>query len=101
MIAVLTCNCGGSELAARTFLKHAGYPEWDSIPINKGKEKSMSLISTLIGYQEVQMLQNFLKTASKYIVILGWEGDNCKWADISHTPTKSKVEAQVIVDVFA
>lgn len=101
MIAVLCCNCGGSEGSARAFLQKAGYKDWLTIPVQKGKDKSRSFISTLTGYPEGQMLDQFLRNASKFIVILGWNGDDLRWADISHNPTKSKIEAQVIVDVFA
>lgn len=101
MIAVLVCNCGGSEQAAREFLKRSGYNDWLSIPVQKGREKARSFISTMVGYPEAQMLDNFLKSASKFIVILGWDGDDCRWADISHNPNKSKIEAQFIINTFA
>lgn len=101
MIVALVCNCGGSTMSAQGFLESAGCPNWLNVDIYKGKEKGRSFLSTLMGFPEAQMLDNYLQSASKYVVIFGWNEKGCRWADISHNPTKSKIEAQVIVDVFA
>ena len=100
-ISVVTCKCGSTEQLARRFLNRAGYIHWADIPIVKGKEESLRLIGGLPHYPELDMLTNYIKSASKWVVIIGWNENGCRWADLVHSPTKSDVEGQVIVDTFA
>lgn len=100
-IAVCTCRCGSTEQAARRFLNKAGYPDWLTIPIAEGKEASLGLLYQIPRYPEIEMLSDYLKGASKWIVIIGWNENGCRWSDIAHNPTKSGIEAGLIVDTFA
>ena len=101
MIAVCTCMCGSVESLARDFLKSAGYQDWLSIPIHKGKEKSISLLNQLPPVPEKEMLKNFLDNASKWVVIIGYDDQNMKWSDIVHNSAKSRIEAEFIVKNFS
>lgn len=101
MIVVVTCLCGSVESLARNTLKRCGYDDWATIRIYKGKEKSRQIISALPRFDEVIMLDNYLKNASKWVVILGYDENNCRWTDVAHTPEKSKIEAEFIVSTFA
>ena len=100
-IAVITCNCGSTEQLARRFLERAGYRDWLTIPVVKGKEKSRSIAKSLAGYPEAEMLDNYLQNSSKWVVIIGWNENGCRWADIVHNPTKSEIDGQLIVETFA
>lgn len=100
MIRVCTCLCGGSDSLVRNFLKSVGYEDWLSIPIEKGKEKSLSLINQLPPTPEKEMLQNFLKDASKWAVIIGYDDQSCRWSDIAHNGPKSRIEAEFVVKNF-
>lgn len=100
-LIVVTCNCGSVEQRARGFLKRVGYEDWINIPVHKGKEKTMKAIQYLPHYTEIDMLKNFLANASKYVVILGYDGEDCKWSDISHGGTKAEIDAEFIVKRFA
>ena len=100
MIAVCTCLCGSVESLARDFLKSAGYQDWLSITIHKGKEKSISLLNQLPPAPEKEMLKNFLDNASKWVVIIGYNDQNMKWSDIVHNSAKSRIEAEFIVRNF-
>lgn len=100
-IAVCTCRCGSTEQLARSFLKKAGCPDWLGIPIFQGKEASLQLLERVPQFPEVEMLRNYLREASKWVVILGWNENGCRWADIVHTPTKSQEDAKVIAEVFS
>lgn len=99
-LVVMTCQCGSSDNLARNFLHSVGYKDWLYIPIYKGKEKSKKIIETIPKSPEIEMLGNFLKNASKWVVILGYDGQKSKWADIAHNSTKSKIEAEFIVKNF-
>lgn len=100
MIAVVACNCGSSDSLVRKFLKNIGYPDWVSIPVVKGKEKSLSVTNQLPPSPEKEMLKNFLKGASKWAVIIGYDEANVRWSDIAHNGPKSRVEAEALVNHF-
>ena len=101
MIKIVTCACGSSESLVRNFLHSINYPDWMSIPIVKGKEKSLNAISTLPNYPEVEILGNYLRNSSKWAVILGYNENGCRWADIAHSANKSRIDAELIVKTFA
>ena len=96
-IVVCACQCGSSESTARNFLKSVKHPGWLSVPIHKGKEKSRSLLNQLPPVPEKEMLENFLKNASKWVVIIGYDQNSMKWSDIAHNAPKSYIEAEFVV----
>lgn len=100
-LAVITCQCGNSESKARSFLKSINYSEWLSIPILKGKERSMAFLNNLPPVPEKEMLRSFLQGASKWVVIVGYDEQNARWSDIAHNAPKSTIEAEFVVDRFS
>lgn len=100
-VGVIACQCGSSDSMARNFLKSVGYSNWMSIPIYKGKEKSRSFLNQLPPVAEKEMLSNFLKDASKWVVIIGYNQHGMKWSDISHNAPKSTIEAEFVVKNFS
>lgn len=100
-IAVITCRCGSTASLARNFLKSTGYKEWLNVPINEGRERSMGVLNQFPPTPEKEMLHNFLKNASKWVVIVGYSESAMKWSDISHNAPKSRIEAEFIVKAFA
>ncbi len=101
MIAVVACLCGSSNSRARNFLKSAGYTDWLNIPVRQGKEKSLAVLNQMPPTPEKEMLQNFLKNASKWVVIIGYDQYSMKWSDIAHNGPKSKIEAEYIVKNYS
>ena len=101
MILCCTCQCGAVDSMARNFLKSAGYQDWLSIPIARGKEKSLSLLNQIPPTDEKEMLRSFLKNASKWVVIIGYDQENCRWSDIAHNGPKSRIEAEFVVKAFS
>lgn len=100
-IAVVACLCGSSDNMARNFLKRANYPDWLNIPVHKGREKSLAVVNQLPPSPEKEMLQNYLKNASKWTVIIGYTDTECRWSDIAHNGAKSRIEAEYVVQNFA
>lgn len=100
-LAVVACQCGSSDSLVRNFLKSIGYQDWISVPIEKGKEKSLSALNRLPSTPEKEMLQSFLKNASKWAVIIGYDETGMKWSDIAHNGPKSRIEAEFVVRTFA
>ena len=101
MIKVISCQCGSSDSLVRNFLKSIGYQDWISVPIEKGKEKSLSALNRLPSTPEKEMLQSFLKNASKWAVIIGYNETEMKWSDIAHNGPKSRIEAEFVVKNFS
>lgn len=99
-LAVITCQCGSTTNMARNFLKSAGYQDWLTIPVIQGKEKSRRVLERIPRFPEIEMLDNFLEDASKWVVIIGWNERGCRWSDIAHNAPKSKIEAEYIVQNF-
>lgn len=99
-LAVITCRCGSTESVARNFLRSVNYSDWMSIPVQQGKENSLAVLNQLPPTPEKEMLQSFLRNASKWIVIVGYNQDNMKWSDISHNGPKSRIEAEFVVRNF-
>lgn len=85
----------------RNFLQRAGYQDWLSIPIVQGKEKSLALLDTIPQYPEVGMLRNYLGDVSKWAVIIGHDGQMCRWSDITHGGPKTQIEAEFVVKNFS
>ncbi len=100
-LVVITCQCGSVEQKARGFLKKVGYADWLTIPIHKGKEKSRKAIQYIPKFPEIEMLNNFLDNAGKYVVILGYDSNGCKWSDITHGGLKAEIDAEYVVKMFA
>lgn len=99
-ISVVTCKCGSTESLARNFLHSVGYPDWMSIPIHQGKENSLAILNQLPPAPEKDMLQSFLKDASKWVVIVGYDGQSMRWSDIAHGGAKTQIEAELVVKTF-
>lgn len=100
MIGVIACQCGLSDSIARNFLKSVGYPDWATVAIQRGKEKSRSFLCQLPPVPEKEMLDSFLKNSSKWVVIIGYNQSEVQWSDISHNAPKSTIEAEFVVKKF-
>lgn len=100
-ISIITCRCGSTESMARNFLHSAGYPEWMNVPVHQGKENSLVILNQLPPTPEKEMLQSFLRDASKWVVIIGYNQDSMKWSDISHNGPKSRIEAEFVVKAYS
>lgn len=100
-IAVVACNCGSSDSIVRNFLKSIGYKDWFNIPVEKGKDRSLSILNYLPPTKEKEMLRSFLEGASKWAIIIGYTDKEMKWSDIAHNGPKSRIEAEFVVKNFS
>lgn len=102
MIACVACQCGSSDSLIRTRLERYGYAGFLRVPIIKGKDKSLSKLDTLPQYDEVQMLRTHIKNASKYAVVIGYDGARCKWVDLANGKALvNNVDLELIISNFA
>lgn len=100
-LAACTCFCGSTDNLVRNFLKRAGYGEWLTIPIVKGKAESKALLNRLPQFPEVEMLRNYLEEISTWAVVIGYNELGCRWADISKGGPKVTIPAEFLVKEFA
>lgn len=101
MIVCLSCLCSSSDSLIRNLLKSAGYPDWISIHIEQGKERSLRALRQLPRFSEIEMLEQYIKGASKWAVIVGYNENACRWSDIAHNGQKSRIEAELLVQNFS
>lgn len=101
MIAVVTCQCGSVDSLVRNFLHSVGYGDWLSIPIKRGRDQSLSVVNRLPQGVEKDILREFLRTAGKWAIIIGYDDSSCKWSDIAHNGPKSRIEAEFVVKTYA
>lgn len=100
-IATCSCHCGSVDQLIRGFLQSTGYEGWATIPIEKGKNRSLAMLDYLPQFPELDMLRSFLKDASKWAVVVGYNENGCRWSDIAHNGPKSRIEAELVVQNFA
>lgn len=100
MITICTCLCGGSESLVRNFLHSVNYPDWMSVSIHQGKEKSLAVLNRLPDTPEKDMLRSLLSNASKWAVIIGYDEASMRWSDIAHNGAKSRIEASLVVEYY-
>ena len=101
MIKICTCYCGSSDSLVRNFLKSINYEHWLDIPIERGKDKSLSLLKQIPPSAEKEMLKSFLSNSSKWAVVIGYNDQAVRWSDIAHNSTKSRIEAEFVVRNFS
>ena len=102
MIACVACQCGSSDSLIRTKLERYGYADFLRVPIVKGKEKSLSKLNTLPQFEELQLLRNHIKNASKFAVVIGYDDNRCKWVDLANGKAIiNNVDLELIISHFA
>lgn len=104
MIAVLVCKCPNAEPQAYKFLQEF-VENWMDVPIYKGRQAAKSFLDKRtdypIGPESPYELGKFMTKVSRFIVIVGWNKNEFRWADIAHNSAKSKIDAKNIIYQFA
>lgn len=102
MIKVVACQCGSSDSLVRTRLERYQYKDFLNIPIVKGREKSLAVLNTIPQFEEIQLLRNHLKDASKWAVVIGYDDRMCRWVDLAYGKAiKNNVDLQLLLEHFA
>lgn len=102
MIVCVACQCGSSDSLVRTRLERYGYADFLKVPIIKGKEKSLAKLNTLPQFDEIQMLKNHLKNASRWAVVIGYNDNICRWVDLANGKAIiNNVDLELIISHFA
>lgn len=102
MIKVVACQCGSADSLVRTRLERYHYRDFLTIPIVKGREKSLSVLGTIPQSEEIGLLRNHLKNASKWAVVIGYDENSCHWVDLAYGKAiKNNVDLQLLLEHFA
>lgn len=102
MITCVACQCGSSDSLIRTRLERYGYADFLRVPIVKGKEKSLSKLNTLPQDENIQILRNHINGASKFAVVIGDDGNTCRWVDLANGKALvNNVDLELIISHFA
>ena len=101
-IACISCTCGSVDSLIRGRLGQFGYRDALSIPITRGKEKSKSFLNTLPQHPELDTLRSYLNGASKYAVVIGYDGNGMRWVDLANGKAiVNNVDLENILRYFA
>jgi len=72
-----------------------------SVPVVQGREEGMDYLSRLPRLKEREMLEDFLRRSTSYVVIVGFNGEMLKWSEVSSGGDASEVEGELIIQRFA
>ena len=105
MILLVACTCSGVNPLIRSVLKEANHPNWLEEPIYQGKTKVLDILSQFPDYYktlpEYGALLDSINNRSSFAVVIGYDEDRFKWADVAMGDIRSKLDAGVIVSHFA
>ena len=102
MLYALACSCGGADNWIRSKLRKFGCQQALTIPITKGKEKSLEKLSTFPQTQSLAELAAHIRASSKFAIIVGTDGEALRWVDVVNGAyIKNDVDAEFIIRDFA
>ena len=102
MLKVVSCQCGSSDNLIRGKLAKFHCNQALTIPIIKGKEKSLSALNTLPQFPEVAGLRLHIEAHSKWAIIIGYDDERLKWVDLANgSYLKNDVDAELLLTHFA
>lgn len=102
MLYAIACQCGGADSWIRSKLRKFNYPNALTIPITKGKDKSLDLLKKLPQTQTLSDLAVHIRGSTKFAIIIGTDGTNLRWVDVVNgTYVKNDVDAEFIIKDFS
>lgn len=104
MLLLLGCSCSGVDGLLRGALRDAGITDWLDPPIVKGKKKSLETLTQFPEYYrnlpQWGALYDSINTRSSFAVVIGYDAEQFRWADVAMGDLKSKLDAEVIASHF-
>lgn len=102
MLKVVSCQCGSSDNLIRGKMAKFHCDQALTIPIAKGKERSLSVLNTLPQFPEVAELRPYIEAHSKWAIIIGYDDERMKWVDLANgSYLKNDVDAELLLTHFA
>lgn len=105
MIALMTCECNSAMPLARQTCQKAGIHDWMAVPLHKGKEHCLTVLSHFPSeFKELlafRALEGFISNHGTFVCVVGYDKENFYWADVSNNDPKSVFDAIAILKRFA
>ena len=102
MLKVVSCQCGSSDNLIRGKMAKFHCNQALTIPIIKGKERSLSALNTLRQFPELADLRTHIEAQSKWDIIIGKDDERLKWVDLANgSYLKNDVDAELLLAHFA
>lgn len=104
MILLLACNCGGVIPLLRGVLREAGVENWLDAEVYQGKKYALETLEQFPEYYrnlpQWGALYDSINNRSSFAVIIGYDQDNFRWADVAMGDLKSSLDGQIIAKQF-
>lgn len=101
----LTCECGSADGLVRQAAQSAGLQNWMSIPVHKGKEHCLAVLShfpdahrNLLAFRA---LEDFISQGGSYAVVVGYDDEYFYWSSIDSNSPKDMLDSVAILKRFA
>lgn len=101
MIAMLICNCPNGPVKAYKFLEPL-VENWMDVPMYSGRERCNKFLAKFLDHSNTPFdVSKFMLQHGKYIIVVGWDDGQFRWADVSHGKATDQADAEAIVREFA
>lgn len=105
MLKILTCECSSVESLARGLLQEAEIANWMEVPIHKGKEHCLNILShypeSHQATLEYRALADFIPEASSYVIVVGADETRFYWENFADNAPIERARARAIAKEFA
>lgn len=99
-LVAVACTCNSSESLVRKHLRLNNCADFLRVPVVRGKDKSLSLLTTLPQHEKLHDLRRYIEANSKFAIIIGYNDTQMGWADVASADPKHLIEVGVIVEHF-
>lgn len=104
-ILFVTCECGAADGLVRQAAQAAGLQNWMSLPVHKGKEHCLTVLSHFPeGHRKLlafRALESLIAQGGSYAVVVGYDGEQFYWSSIDSNSPKDMLDAVAILKRFA
>lgn len=105
MILFLACQCGSAEPLARGVAQEAGLANWLTLPVHKGKEHALTVLSYfpepfkhLLSFRA---LEDHISKGGTFVVVVGYDEEYFYWVDLHSNTPSDRLDAIGILKRFA
>lgn len=99
------CECSSAAALCQQVAANAGVINWMSIPLYKGKEHCLTVLSRFSeGHRRLlafRALEGYIQQEGQYATIIGYDNEYFYWANINSNSPKDQLDAQAILKRFA
>lgn len=83
-VTACSCMCGSADALLRRSVSKYSRNVKPFVSIPKGKEKCLRMLDTLPQFPEVSQMRNYIKNASKWVIVIGYDENSMHWVDLAN-----------------